>query len=315
MNKLIALPVAGALFVAGCAAESSSAAADGETIVVSGSATVEPITRHIAQRTGYTVDITADGSTDGFDAFCTGDSDINNSSVAIPGAGEDTDFQAMCADNGVEYIELPIALDAITIVKNDANDWATDLSMEQLREIWSADSSVTQWADINPAWPAENITLVGRPEGSGTLGVFDEIALGGQTMRDDYAATDDINELSEWIAEDVNAIGFMGVGNYLATAGPIRDRIDNVLIDSIAPTAEQTQSGAYPISRPLFIYVNVNSLNGSGANVEGFVTEYLNRVESVVPREYFYTLPEQEYDAARQRFEDRVTGPEERWRA
>ena len=187
-------------------------------------------------------------------------------------------------------------------------------TVEQLHDVWSQDSPVTTWSDIDPSWPDEEISLYGRPDGSGTLEVFKDKVLGGDTIREDYEATDDIDELSTWIAEDTNGIGFMGIGNYLATEGEVRDRIDNVTVDGVAPARDATQEGEYPLARPLFVYVNADSVENNGA-LEEFMNAYLNRVEGVLPRVYFYQLPEEEYDAARTRFTDRVTGPDSRWTA
>ena len=277
-----------------------------DAIKVTGSSTVEPITSYMANRYDFDADIDAVGSTDGFDVFCSGDADINDASVAIP-----ADYQKQCADAGVDFIELPIALDAITLVKHRDNDWAEDLSIQQLHDIWAKDSAVTKWSDIDPSWPDEEITLYGRPQGSGTLGVFEELVLGGDDIREDYQATDDIQELSKWVSEDVNGLSFMGIGNYLATEDPTRNRIDNVLVDGIAPTAEETKNGNYPLSRPLFIYVNEGSAKRDDVNE--FVTTYLDKVEAVLPRVYFYQLPEEEYDNSKQRYEDRQTGADGRW--
>ena len=277
-----------------------------DAIKVTGSSTVEPITSYMANRYDFDVDIDAVGSTDGFEVFCAGDADINDASVAIP-----ADYQKACADAGVDFIELPIALDAITLVKHRDNDWAQDLSIQQLHDIWAKDSAVTKWSDIDPSWPDEEITLYGRPDGSGTLGVFEQLVLGGDEIRDDYQATDDIQELSKWVSEDVNGLSFMGIGNYLATEDPTRNRIDNVLVDGVAPTVDEAKSGNYPLARPLFIYVNEDSTKREDVNE--FVTTYLDKVEAVLPRVYFYQLPEEEYDNSKQRYEDRQTGADGRW--
>ena len=298
-----------AMTVASCGSEDT--APDGDAIRITGSSTVEPITSYMANRYDFNVDIEAVGSTDGFDAFCAGDADINDASVAIPGAGAEVDYQQQCADNGVNFVELPIALDAITLVKHRDNDWAQDLTIEQLHDIWAKDSAVSKWSDIDPSWPDEEITLYGRPSGSGTLGVFEQLVLGGDQIRDDYQATDDVQELSGWVADDINALSFMGIGNYLSTEDPTRSRIDNVLVDGVAPTAGETKNGNYPLSRPLFIYVNEESAERD--DVDEFVTTYLDNVEAVLPRVYFYQLPEDEYTDAKQRYEDRVTGADERW--
>mgnify|MGYP002719538771 FL=1 len=277
-----------------------------DAIKVTGSSTVEPITSYMANRYDFDVDIDAVGSTDGFEVFCAGDADINDASVAIP-----ADYQKACADAGVDFIELPIALDAITLVKHRDNDWAQDLSIQQLHDIWAKDSAVTKWSDIDPSWPDEEITLYGRPDGSGTLGVFEQLVLGGDEIRDDYQATDDIQELSKWVSEDVNGLSFMGIGNYLATEDPTRNRIDNVLVDGVAPSVDEAKNGNYPLARPLFIYVNEDSTKREDVNE--FVTTYLDKVEAVLPRVYFYQLPEDEYDKAKKRYEDRETGADERW--
>ena len=277
-----------------------------DAIKVTGSSTVEPITSYMANRYDFDVDIDAVGSTDGFDVFCAGDADINDASVSIP-----ADYQKACADADVDFIELPIALDAITLVKHRDNDWAQDLSIQQLHDIWAKDSAVTKWSDIDPSWPDADITLYGRPDGSGTLGVFEQLVLDGDEIRDDYQATDDIQELSKWVSEDVNGLSFMGIGNYLATEDPTRNRIDNVLVDGVAPSVDEAKSSNYPLSRPLFLYVNEDSTKREDVNE--FVTTYLDKVEAVLPRVYFYQLQEDEYDKAKKRYEDRETGADERW--
>lgn len=296
------------LFAAGCSSEKTPGE---DAIQVTGSSTVEPITRYMADRYDFDVNIEGIGSTDGFEKFCAGEADINDASVVIPGAGEPVDYQKQCADNGVEYVELPIGLDAITLVKHRDNDWAADLTIQQLHDIWSKDSAVSKWSDIDPSWPDEEITLYGRPTGSGTLGVFESAVLDGDEIRDDYKSTDDIQELSTWVAEDINALSFMGIGNYLATEDPTRTKIDNVLVDGIAPTAEEAKSGNYPLARPLFIYVNTKSAERE--DVDQFVTTYLDKVEAVLPRVFFYQLSEEEYANASTRWADRTTGSDERW--
>ena len=301
---LTALAAVAALTV-GCASGGADAAG-GEPIRITGSSTVAPISAYMANRYGFDVEIDAVGSTDGFATFCAGDADINDSSVPVP-----ADMQQLCADNGVNFVELPIALDAITLVKHRDNDWAQDLTLEQLHDIWAKDSDVTKWSDIDPSWPDEEIALYGRPEGSGTLGIFQQLVLGNDEIRDDYQATDDIQELSGWVAEDVNALSFMGIGNYLATEDHTRTHIDNVLVDGVAPSLDEARSGNYPLARPLFIYVSEDAAQRD--EVDAFVTTYLDKVEAVLPRVYFYQLPEEEYAASQQRYADRVTGADQRW--
>ena len=288
-------------------------AAAGGPIKATGSATVEPITSYMANRYDFDVDVEAIGSTDGFDKFCNGEADINDASTPIPGDGAEVDFQKQCADNDVEYIELPIGLDAITIVKHRDNDFATDLTVEQLHDIWSKESEVSKWSDIDPSWPDEEIKLYGRPEGSGTLGVFEDLVLDGDEIRDDYESTDDIDELTQWVADDPNALSFMGIGNYLSAEEDAQRMIDNVKVGGVEPTAEETKEGNYPLSRPLFIYVNKESTERE--DVDKFVTTYLEHAEAVMPRVYFYQLPEEDYENAQKRYADRETGADERWQS
>ena len=291
------------VFAAGCSSDNTPGE---DAIQVTGSATVEPITSYMANRYDFDVNVEAIGSTDGFEKFCNGEADINDASVAIS-----DDYQKQCGDNDVEFIELPIGLDAITIVKHRDNDFAADLTTQQLHDIWSKDSPVSKWSDIDPSWPDEEIKLYGRPEGSGTLDVFKDTVLGGDEIRDDYEATDDVEELSAWVAEDPNALSFMGIGNYLATEDEHQKFIDNVNVDGVAPSSEEAKSGNYPLSRPLFIYVNKASTERE--DVDKFVTTYLEHSEAVMPRVFFYQLPEEDYDNAQKRYADRTTGPDDRW--
>ena len=291
------------VFAAGCSSDNSPGE---DAIQVTGSATVEPITSYMANRYDFDVNVEAIGSTDGFEKFCNGEADINDASVAIS-----DDYQKQCGDNDVEFIELPIGLDAITIVKHRDNDFAADLTTQQLHDIWSKDSPVSKWSDIDPSWPDEEIKLYGRPEGSGTLDVFKDLVLDGDEIRDDYEATDDVQELSAWVAEDPNALSFMGIGNYLATEDEHQKFIDNVNVDGVAPSSEEAKSGNYPLSRPLFIYVNKASTERE--DVDKFVTTYLEHSEAVMPRVFFYQLPEEDYANAQKRYADRTTGPDDRW--
>ena len=192
----------------------------------------------------------------------------------------------------MEFIELPIALDALSLIRNEANDFATDLTLEELALIWGPDSSVSTWAEVRSEWPDEPIGLYGRGQGSGTFDVFTQVVndqVGA--IRSDYRATDDLDELAQWIAEDDYGLGFMGVGNYLAADEDFRDSITNVAIDGVSPSLADVQEGRYEaFTRPLMLYVSVQE------------------VAEVVPRVYFYALPEDAYALVQQRLADRVTG-------
>lgn len=299
----IALVAVAALGLGAC---TTSTAAE-NPIAISGSATVEPITEAMARQAGVETDIAAEGTTDGFDRFCHGETAINNASIPIPGQSAAIDYQQMCADNGVEFVELPIALDAVTVVRNDEATFADDLSLEQLAQLWEADSQIQQWSDLDASWPEEEIGLYGRPEGSGTLVHFSTAILGEEgQLRQDYEGTDEIDELSEWIAADPQGIGFMGVGNYLATEEDARRDLNNIAVEGAVPSRENTQAGQYPLSRPLFIYVAVDALEDS--QVSDFVEDYIGGVEQMLPRVFYFPLPHEAYELVETRLHDRTTG-------
>ena len=294
-----ALLASSALLLAGCASE-----ADGDPIRITGSATVEPITQLAATEHRANISMTSDGTYDGFENFCSGESDINNASSAIT-----QEYIDQCAENDIRFVELPIGLDALSIVANEANTDVFDLTLEELGAIWEPDSTVTSWSDVREGLSDENVTLVGRPDGSGTFSYFTAQVTGEQdAIRDDYQKTDDMDELSAWIADEPNALGFMGVGNYLAASDEDRAKMKTLSVDGVDPTLKNVQNGDYqPLARPLFIYVNVDSLENNAA-VEDFVSCYIDNATSILPRVYFYALPEEAYDVVSNRLEQRTEG-------
>lgn len=299
-NKaFLALLSAGALTLSSCTSTDSS-----QAIEITGSATVEPITQLLATEHRATVNISSEGTYDGFEQFCSGQSDINNASAAIS-----EEMLAACEENGVEFIELPIALDALSIVVNADNTAIDDLSMQELRLLWEPGSSISSWSDLRDTWPEEEIALHGRPEGSGTFSYFTTQVNGEEgAIRDDYEKTDDLDEMTSAIAEDSQALGFMGVGNYLASPEDHRNNMKTVDIEGVSPSLENAQDGSYePLVRPLFIYVSIDSLDNN-EEVSEFVEYYLENVASAVPRVYFYPLEEETYQAVQQRYDNRVTG-------
>lgn len=293
IRRLTALLTAGAaaLTLVGCTPT------DEDPIRVTGSATVAPITEHMARKQQVTIDQTVDGTLDGFEEFCRGRSHLNNASVPIQ-----VEQQKLCAENGVDYLELPVAMDALSVVRNSANDFATDLSLEELASIWTSGSGVTTWADVRDGWPEEPIVLVGRPSGSGTFDYFTRQVTGAPgAIREDYRATDDIAELTGWIAADRNALGFMGVGNYLAAPEEDRNAMATVAVDGAEPSLSGVQDGTYgTLSRQLFLYASVSALR-EREDVRGFVEKYLADAYEEMPLVYYYRLRPEAYEAALER--------------
>lgn len=306
--KLLGATMVSAAALSGCASFGDSDAED--AVTMTGSATIGPISVITSREADLETSVETVGTNDGFERFCAGDADINNASAPIPGQEAEQDFQQLCADNGVEYVELAIGIDAISMVRNEEADFVDDMTLEELETLWEAGSEVQTWSDLRSEWPDEDIVLYGRDDASGTFTVFTEEILGaGTAIRDDYTSTNDLAELAHWVAEEPNGLAFMGIGNYLSADEEDRSRITTVTLDGVAPDAVNSANGAYPLARELYIYVSVDSLEDN-ENVEEYVRFLLENGRSILPRAFFYPMDESTYADQLQRLEERVTGTE-----
>ena len=231
---------------------------------VDGSSTVYPITFEMTERfkqlksaDDLPIAVNFSGTGGGFKQFCQGETDISNASRPITQAE-----MADCKANGIKYIELPVAFDALTVVVNGENTWAQDISLEELRTLWepSAENSVTRWNQIRPDWPDAEIVLYGPGEDSGTFDYFTEMVVGEDgASRADYVSSEDDDELVQGVQSEPNALGYFGYAYYKEAEGSLAA----LSIDSgngpIAPSRETIRSNEYqPLARPLFIYVSVD---------------------------------------------------------
>lgn len=296
-SRTFAVLAAGSLTLTACSN-------DTDPIRASGSATVYPITEAVARDLDVSIDQSSDGTLDGFEKFCSGDTELDNASGAIPGAGQSTDYIQMCADNGVDFIELPVALAALSLIRNEQNGEVGDLTMDEVRSIWEPNSAVTNCSDVRPDWPDEEIELLGRGPGSATFDYFTYCATGETgEIRDDYEAID----LAKRVADSPYALGFTAVGSYLAEADH-REQITTIDIDGVQPTLENAQNGTYtPLTRPLFIYVSTKALENN-ADLDSFVSGYLDNVAGILPHVYYYALSDSDYEQVKMRYDDRITG-------
>jgi phosphate transport system substrate-binding protein len=268
-----------------------------ETIVeIDGSSTVFPITEAVAEEfiaanRGTQVTVGVSGTGGGFKRFCAGETAISNASRPI----KDSEVQA-CADAGIEYIEIPVAYDALTVVVNPANTWAEDMTVEQLKMLWepAAQGTITRWNQIDPSWPNQPITLYGPGTDSGTFDYFTGEIVGEEgASRADYTASEDDNTLVIGVERDRNALGYFGMSYYLAE----QDRLTAVSVNGVAPTPENVENGTYtPLSRPLFIYVNKSELNRP--EVRSFVEFYLENADELASEVGYVPLPAEEYAAS-----------------
>lgn len=285
--------LAAALAVGGVACGPGSAS---YTVAVDGSSTVYPISEAMAEEFGISsedkvsVTIATSGTGGGFKSFCAGERDISNASRHI----KDSERE-LCEENGVEYVELVVAIDGLSVVINPANTFVECLTVEELEKIWGPESTVETWADVRPEWPAEPIRLYGAGTNSGTFDYFTEAIMGRVgAIRDDFSASEDDNVLVQGVEGDRNALGFFGYAYYAENT----TRIKSVAVDPgtgcVAPDPESIQSGTYsPLSRPLLIYVSRKSLERD--IVRKFVRFYLENALQLVPETGYIPLPPEQY--------------------
>lgn len=283
--------------------------ASGE-IAIEGSSTVLPISQAAAEgfqgeNPDAQVTVGGSGTGDGFEAFCAGDTQISDASRPI----EAEEIQA-CEEAGTEFVELPVALDGISVVVNPQNEYADNVTVEELSTIWSPDSegSITQWNQVRDAWPAEPITLYGPGTESGTFDFFtDEVNGEEGASRADYQASEDDNVILEGVAGDPSALGYFGYAYYANNQEAVRALAVDGGEGPVEPTSETIADGSYPLSRPLFIYVSTQALDENPA-VGQFVDNYLANLDQYVEQGGYITLPQETTQLVQQRYESRTTG-------
>jgi phosphate transport system substrate-binding protein len=283
-------------------------------IEIDGSSTVYPITEAMAeefmQTTGGKMHVTVgvSGTGGGFKKFCRGETAINNASRPIS-----EEERKLCATNGVEFIELPVALDALTVVVNPKNDWLGSITVEELKTIWEpeAQGKIERWNQIKPAWPDAPLHLYGPGPDSGTFDYFTEVIVGEEgASRGDYTASEDDNVLVQGVSRDKYALAYFGYAYYDEN----QDILEALAIDDgpgepVMPSIKTARSGAYqPLSRPVFIYVSKQAAKREP--VQQFVNFYLNseHAQALVKEAGYVPLPEDAYRRVQQKFTARETG-------
>jgi phosphate transport system substrate-binding protein len=311
-----ALVLALSLVVAACGGGGGGSQGGGGTepvsgeIAVEGSSTVQPITQAAAElfleeNPDARISIGGSGTSDGFEAFCKGDTQISDASRPIDVAEE----VPVCEENGVEFIEIPVAFDGISVVVNKQNDFATEVTSEQLKTMWepAAEDEITQWSQVNPQWPDEDLDLYGPGTESGTYEFFNETIVGNEeeVNRSDYEASEDDNVLVQGVAGDQNALGYFGYSYYENNF----DTLKALAVDGVKPTEDSIRSGDYLLSRPLFIYVSTKALKNNDA-VEPFVDFYLSEqnLNRLVEAAKYVTLTDSLAQESRAQYEDQTTG-------
>ncbi|WP_458042416.1 MULTISPECIES: PstS family phosphate ABC transporter substrate-binding protein [Bacteria] len=264
--------VTSALALSACAGptEADSTGSLEGAVVTDGSSTVAPFidaASYLFEAVEPDVDVveTISGTSAGFRAFCDGETDISNASRAIS-----DDELAACKEAGVEFTEIIVANDGLSVVINPENDWATDLTLEQLATMWAPDSEgeITNWNQVDPDFPDEPLILFGAGGDSGTFDYFSEAVNGEEgALRMDYSASEDDNATVEGVRRELGGIGFLGLSYVEENEGLIAA----ASVDGVAPTTDTVQDGSYtPLSRPLFIYVD-NAAYADKPQVKAFV--------------------------------------------
>lgn len=286
--------------------------ATGRIIKIDGSSTVFPISYEAARRyrqevaDAPAIAVSFSGTGGGFEQFCAGTIDINNASRPIT-----VEEMENCKANGIRYIELPVALDAITIVVSPENTWAENITVQELEQIWQpeAEEKVENWSQIRQSWPDRPLNLFGPGEDSGTFDYFTEVVVGDSgASRQDYTKSEDDSVLVEEISNDPNALGYFGLGYYAANW----NRLKSLAVDNgqqtIQPTVEAVKTLNYqPLTRPLFIYVNADAVQNN-SKLQEFVEYYIEDVRKWVPFVGYVPLEEEVYDLVSERFQQEIIG-------
>ncbi|MBI2082487.1 MAG: PstS family phosphate ABC transporter substrate-binding protein [Deltaproteobacteria bacterium] len=282
-----------------------------EIIKIDGSSTVYPVTEAVAEefqkekKGAMHVTVGISGTGGGFKKFCRGETDISNASRPILKKEMDD-----CFLQGIKYIELPVAYDALTVVVNPKNQWVSSLTVADLKKIWAPESQgkITKWNQVNPKWPDQPIKLYGPGADSGTFDYFTEAIVGkSKSSRGDYTASEDDNVLVQGVTNDINAIGYFGYAYYEEN----KTRLKVVPIDGgkgpVSPSRQTVENGSYqPLSRPIFIYVNQKSLRKHG--VREFTEFYLKNGPMLIPQVKYIPLPPLAYTEGKKRIDQGVVG-------
>ena len=257
------------------------------TIKIDGSSTVYPVTQAMAEEFSYVnprvrVTVGVSGSGGGFAKFNIGETDLSNASREIKESEAE-----IAAENGIEFTQFIVGYDGITVAVNPENDWANDLTVEELKMIWEPNSSVETWSDVRAEWPDEEIDLYGPGADSGTFDYFTEEINGKSgASRSDFTASEDDNVLVRGISGNKYALGYFGYAYYAENS----DSLKAVAVNGVLPSPETIAAQEYtPLARPLFVYAKNSAVQRP--EVEAFLTFYFENAQEIVPQVGYAPLP------------------------
>jgi phosphate transport system substrate-binding protein len=292
-------PFAAAVLVA-----TPPALAQQKIVKIDGSSTVFPVTEAVAEdfqkakkrQVHVTVGISGTGG--GFKKFCRGEIDISNASRPILKKEMEE-----CKAAGIEYFELPVAFDALTVVVHPKNAFIKQLTVAEMKKMWepAAQGKVTRWNQVNPQWPDQPMKLFGPGADSGTFDYFTEAVVGkSKSSRGDFTASEDDNVLVQGVSRDVNGLGYFGFAYYVENQDKLKAvPIVNQKGQAVAPSMGAVEKGTYtPLARPIFIYVSARAL--ARPEVKEFVEYYMNQGGKLAQEVKYVPLPPAAYRTALQ---------------
>ncbi|MFC5559243.1 PstS family phosphate ABC transporter substrate-binding protein [Ureibacillus thermophilus] len=301
-----------ALFLGACGEETNEGATSGKasqqqtedaqltgTVAGDGSSTVAPIMEAMVEEYAHVqpnvqISVGVSGTGGGFEKFIAGETDFTN-------ASRDAKEEEITAlkNAGIEYTKFEIAYDGITVVIHPENDWALDLTMDQLKKIWVEDGTEKKWSDIDPSWPDEKIIYYAPGTDSGTFDYFDEVILEGEDLVRSAQLSEDDNVIVQGVASDRYAIGFFGYAYYLEN----KDKLKAVSVNGVEPTNQTIENGEYtPLSRPLFVFVNNGKIKENEVFYD-FMKFTLENAGDMAEAVGYVRLPDEKYDEALKRLD------------
>ena len=282
-----------------------------DIIEIDGSSTVYPITEAVAEEfqkeTGIKVTVGVSGTGGGFKKFCRGDTVISDASRPI----KDKEIKK-CQEAGIEFIEIPVAFDALTVVVNPQNDWAKEMTPEELKMMWepAAQGKVTNWNQVRAGFPDVPLKLYGPGADSGTFDYFTEaIIKESKAIRGDFTASEDDNVLVQGVAGDKGGIGYFGLAYFEENKDKLTGvKIKNAQGEFVEPSVANAANGKYnPLSRPLFIYLNATKA-AFDPKVKKFVDFYLKHAGKMSAEVGYVPFSNAEYAAITNHYKTLKTG-------
>jgi phosphate transport system substrate-binding protein len=265
-----------------------------------GSSTVFPIAQAVAEEFGkdapnVKISVGESGTGGGFKKFCNGETDISDASRPIK-----DEEKTACSGKSIEYVELKIALDGLSIVVNPSSSFVNCLTTAELKKIWGPGSTIKNWKDVRAGFPDKALTLYGPGTDSGTFDYFTE-QINGKTdaSRADYTSSEDDNTLVTGVAGDEGGLGYFGFGYYEQNKTKLKILGVDAGTGCVTPSKETINSGTYkPLSRPLFIYVKKTSI--ARPAVKAYIDFFLDNVTSLVGSVGFVALHDTDLQASEQ---------------